>query len=210
MNFTTLTLLCLATYVFSVEWVNINPDLDNMYIYRPDTCVESLIVERVNDTHALITHYNDMECTSKNESRVCAVKYINNLQYYIDMSYYEYHLYSTANCNDNDFSIPITGYHLLMKEHCNTEGKSKQSYRIGFYDHSEDRVFALYDDFGTNSSICRDERLADGVGGAQLVGQCYNTGYSRFKVFYNKRRFETNDVDPTALMVFFVVVILII
>lgn len=210
MNFTTLTLLCLGTCVVAVEWASPITDLDTMNIYSLGNCVGSRILRRHNSTHALAQIYSDFNCTTKSGEGYVAVDYINNIQYYIDMSYYEYHIYSVKSCNDHDFSIPITGYQLLMKEHCNTEIGLNQPVQLAFYDHSEDRVYAVYDDYGVNSSICNDERLADMVGASQLVGQCYHDGTKSHKVFYNKRRFETDDVDPLALIVVFIVVILVI
>lgn len=210
MNFTTLTLLCLGTYVVAVEWASPITDLDTMDIYSLGNCVRSTILRRHNSTHALAQIYSDFNCTTKSGEGYVAVDYINNVQYYIDESYYEHHIYSTKKCNDEDFSIPITGYHLMMKEHCNTEMGINQPVQIGFYDHSEDRVYAIYDDFGVNSSICSRITAANAVGASYYVGECYHDGYSSFKVFYNKRRFETDDVDPLALIVVFIVVILVI
>lgn len=170
----------------------------------------SSILKRHNSTHALYESYDDFNCTAKNGQWYMEVKYINNIQYYIDTSYYEYHLYSKRGCNDDDFSVPITGYRLLMQEHCNTEPGLNQPVQMAFYDHSEDRVYAIYDDYGMNSSICSDERLGTAIGVSQLVGQCYYDGHYSYKVFYNKRRFETDDVDPLALIVVFIAVILVI
>ena len=202
-------LLLLLNLGFCAEWVSWVTNLDVKYYYALDTCIYTTKVNKINNTHAKVYKYSEKNCLNLDTTTIKEVTYTNNLQYYIDESYYYVQIYNERDCNDEDFSIPIVGYRLLMKEHCNTEIGISQPVQEAYYDHSENRLIACYDDLGVNSSICKYEYYPGRYCVSYLEGQCYATTYSE-KYFINRRRFETNDVDPMALLVVFIFFIIII
>lgn len=208
MNYT--TLLLLLNLGFCAEWVNLNQDLDIKTYYALDTCIYSIRVNKLNNTHAKVFKYNEKNCLDLNTTIIKEAFYTKNLQYYIDESYYYIQIYHERDCNDEDFSIPIVGYKLVTREHCNTEVGLYDPIQEAYYDHSNDRIFACYDALGVNSSICKYGVNYPGkFCYSWYEGQCYASSYSE-KYFINRRRFETNNVDPMALLVVFIFFIIII
>lgn len=209
MNYT--TLLLLLNFGFCAEWVTASRNTDEKRYYSLNQCIASTIYTKINNTHVNVTNYNDIDCQNYNSSFLKEVKYTDNLQYYIDESYYYIQIYNEKDCNDEDFSIPIVGYYLFMNEHCNTEVGLSQPVQEVYLDHSEDRIFTCYDALGVNSSICKLGVIYPGsFCYGWYEGQCYYDGEVSKKYYVNRRRFETDDVDPLALLVVFIVVLLII
>lgn len=202
-------LLLLLNLGFCAEWVSWNYNLDTKYYQALNTCVYGLKANKINDTHVNIFKYYEKECTNFNTSIIKEAIYTKNLQYYIDESYYYEQIYQERECNDEDFTVPIVGYILFMKEHCNTEIGVSQPVQEAYYDHSENRIIVCYDALGVNSSICKYENYPGEFCISYFEGQCYANPQSK-KYFINRRRFETNDVDPMALLVVFIFFIIII
>lgn len=209
MNF--IILLLLSTFCFCAEWFTSLRNNDEKRYYSLNQCIASSIYIKVNDTHVNVTRYDDKDCKIYNTSYLVKAKFTSNLQYYIDESYYYIQIYNEKDCNDEDFSIPIVGYYLFMNEHCNTEVGYSQPVQEVYLDHSEDRIFTCYDALGVNSSICKYGVNYPGeFCYGWYEGQCYYTGQISKKYYINRRRFETDDVDPLALLVVFIFVLLII
>lgn len=220
MNFSLLFILILSVnaYLDDIQYVQIiqepydNYDVKLYYLLK--YCQNSYIKLPYNDTHIENRHYNDTNCSEFISSNYIKVKYIPDMNIEINQkAFYIEKWYLGKDCNDKDYSIPVYMYYLYTQEHCNFEFSNFISYTD--INLNEKRAYRCFGN-NSNSTMCEDELSQSDNCIPLYINQCYYANIEKtlsYRFEINENKLENvicNDVDPMALLLVFIFILLLI
>lgn len=222
MNFSLFFILILSVnaYLDDIQYVQIIQEpydnYDDKLYYLLKYCQNSYIKLPYNDTHIENRHYNDTNCSEFISSNYIKVKYILDMNIEINQkAFYIEKWYLGKDCNDKDYSIPVYMYLLYTQEHCNFQFNNFISYTD--INLEENRMYQCFGNMGeSNSTICDDKLSGIDMCTTRYIKQCYfgnneKTLSYRFEINENKlENIICNDVDPMALLLVFIFILLLI